>query len=73
MVGVGMPGAMASAAVKETRGRALVFAVSAASSTMTEGSLPLVYEAVNSQGWFDTRHSAHGQRPEHLVFFLQSH
>lgn len=39
-------------------------------STMTDGSLPLVYEAVNSHGWFDTRHRAHGQRPVHLVFFL---
>jgi hypothetical protein len=60
-----------SDAGKEMRGRALVLAVNAASSTMTEGSLPLVYEAVNSQGWFDTKHSAHGQRPVHLVFFLQ--
>jgi hypothetical protein len=37
---------------------------------MTDGSRPLVYDAVNSQGSPDLRHSVHGHRPEHLVFFL---
>jgi hypothetical protein len=37
---------------------------------MTEGSRPLVYEAVNSHGKPDLRHNAQGHRPEHLVFFL---
>jgi hypothetical protein len=40
------------------------------SSTMTEGSRPLVYDAVNSHGSPDLRQRVHGHRPEHLVFFL---
>jgi hypothetical protein len=49
---------------------ALGFVDMADSSTMTDGSRPLVYDAVNSQGSPDLRHSVHGHRPEHLVFFL---
>jgi hypothetical protein len=37
---------------------------------MTDGRRPLVYDAVNSQGSPDLKHSAHGHRPLHLVFFL---
>ena len=54
----------------ETRGRVLGAAAMAFSSTMTDGSLPLVYAAVNSHGSPDFRHSVHGQRPVHRVFFL---
>lgn len=42
----------------------------AASSTITDGSLPRVYDAVNSQGRPDFRHNAHGHLPVHLTFFL---
>jgi hypothetical protein len=42
----------------------------AASSTITEGSRPLVYDAVNSHGSPELKQRAHGQRPVHLVFFL---
>ena len=44
----------------------------AASSTWTEGSLPRVYDAVNSHGNPDLKHSAQGHLPLHLVFFLSS-
>jgi hypothetical protein len=37
---------------------------------MTEGNLPRVYDAVNSQGRPDRRQSVHGHRPVHRVFFL---
>lgn len=47
------------------------FTVVTASSTGTEGSRPLVYEAVNSHDSPDFRHNIHGQRPVHLVFFLR--
>lgn len=42
----------------------------AASSTITDGSLPRVYDAVNSQGRPDFRHNAHGHLPVHLTFFF---
>jgi len=42
----------------------------AGSSTMTEGSLPRVYDAVNSHGNPDRRQSAQGHLPVHLTFFL---
>lgn len=48
----------------------MVFAVMAASSTMTDGNLPRVYDAVNSHGSPALRHNAHGHLPVHLVFFL---
>jgi hypothetical protein len=46
------------------------FADMADSSTMTEGSRPLVYDAVNSHARPDLKQSVQGHRPEHLVFFL---
>jgi len=36
----------------------------------TEGSLPRVYDAVNSHGNPDLWQRVHGHRPVHLVFFL---
>lgn len=42
----------------------------AESSTMTEGSRPRVYDAVNSHGNPDLRQSAQGHLPVHLTFFL---
>ena len=47
-------------------------AVSASSSTGIEGSLPLVYDAVNSHERPALRHNAHGHLPVHLVFFLRN-
>jgi hypothetical protein len=49
---------------------ALGFNDMADSSTMTEGSRPRVYDAVNSHGRPDLRQRLHGHRPVHLVFFL---
>lgn len=76
-VGVGTSGGLEpgteACAGNDTRVFPAAFALRAASSTMTDGSLPLVYEAVNSHGWFDAKHSAHGQRPVHRVFFLRWH
>lgn len=54
----------------DTRGWGLALLVRAASSMMTEGTLPLVYAAVNSHGRLDTRQRAQGQRPVQRVFFL---
>jgi hypothetical protein len=42
----------------------------AESSTMTEGSRPRVYDAVNSHGNPDFKQSAQGHLPVHLTFFL---
>lgn len=50
--------------------RCVVFAAIAASSMMTDGTFPLVYDAVNSQGSPDFKHKGHGQRPVQRVFFL---
>jgi hypothetical protein len=54
----------------DTSWRRCAFSDMAVSSTITEGNLPRVYEAVNSHGKPDRKQRAHGHRPEHLVFFL---